>query len=369
MRGHKNFLCFGKGMTDYPYPIIGSSGSGLTSLPNLAPVTADVGVTPTTLGRGMSPNAVVPELPNLAFRARGLGVFDLDEPNVPPTDVRFTRGPRLNGVRGTIDIWFQTPVAGTARTLAYLTDDPVGAVNVMAVRADTSNRPKATLIEQDGATAATGVLTGTSNFGNGETVVIDGKTYTFQLILTESDGNVFIGAGLAASLANLKAAINLEAGGGSLYANATTLHPTVSATASDATTLSVEAKAAGPGGNLITTTETAGNASWGGATLSGGAVGGSLVGEVTPSYAAIPEGKLTHVRFTWDSVNPVSGSRHATLTVDGEAIPDGDWATDPTSGWLHFKPTHLVLGQGYGGDSGALPGTIVLVQASNVVQP
>lgn len=245
MRGHKNFLCHGKGMTDYPYPIVGSSGSGILSVPNMAAVTAAVGVTPTTKGRGMAPHTVVPQLPDRVFEARGRSVHDLDEPNVPPGDVRFNRGPKLTGREGTIDIWFLAPTAGTARTLCYLTDDPASPTNVIAVRIDTSNRPLVTIVDQLGTT----------------------------------------------------------------------------------------------------------------------------VGEVTPSYTAVTAGKLTHVRFTWDAVNPVDGTRHATLKVNEEAIPGGDWSTDPTSGWDHFKPTHMVLARAFSGDSDALPGTVAWLQASNVVQP
>jgi len=118
---------------------------------------------------------------------------------------------------------------------------------------------------------ATGTLTGSANFSDTETVTIGTKVYTFQTTLTNVDGNVQIGGDLQTSLANLKAAINLEAGAGTLYAAATTLHPTVEATASDATTLSARAKLGGTQGNLIATTETAANASWGAATLTGGA--------------------------------------------------------------------------------------------------
>lgn len=121
--------------------------------------------------------------------------------------------------------------------------------------------------------AATGTLTFTGQPGNTETVVIDGKTYTFETVLTNVDGHVLIGATLAASIANLQDAINLGAGSGVDYAAATTLHSTVAAVGT-ATTLVVTAKAPGTGGNAIATTETVANASWGAATLTGGDAGG-----------------------------------------------------------------------------------------------
>jgi hypothetical protein len=116
--------------------------------------------------------------------------------------------------------------------------------------------------------AATGVLTGSSNFADTETVTIGGKVYTFQSALTNVDGHVLVGADLTASLLNLRHAINGT--GGTDYALATVAHAKVTATASDATTLTVTAKASGAIGNAITTTESAANAAWGGATLSGG---------------------------------------------------------------------------------------------------
>jgi len=71
-------------------------------------------------------------------------------------------------------------------------------------------------------TQANGTLTATANFANGETVTTGTKTYTFQTVLTNVDGNVLIGASLAASLTNLANAISLGAGAGVDYATATT---------------------------------------------------------------------------------------------------------------------------------------------------
>lgn len=67
------------------------------------------------------------------------------------------------------------------------------------------------------------------NAGNTETVTIDGKVYTFQTSLTNTDGHVKIGADRDATLKNLAAAVTLGAGAGTTYATATTLHPTVTA--------------------------------------------------------------------------------------------------------------------------------------------
>jgi hypothetical protein len=129
-----------------------------------------------------------------------------------------------------------------------------------------------------GTTAATGTLTLTANAGNGQTVTIGGKVYTFQTTLTNADGNVLIGANASDSLDNLIAAINRGAGAGTLYAAATIVHATVTAAAGAGDTMVVTARVRGTGGNAIGTTETLANGSWANATLTGGA--DSAIGEL-----------------------------------------------------------------------------------------
>lgn len=122
---------------------------------------------------------------------------------------------------------------------------------------------------------ASGVLTISSTPLNTETVTIGGKVYTYQTTLTNVDGNVLIGGSAAAALANLKAAINLEAGAGTTYAAATVVNPHAAASAVTATTLTVKSKVPGAIGNFIATTETiVTGGSWGAATLTSGS--GSL---------------------------------------------------------------------------------------------
>ena len=110
-----------------------------------------------------------------------------------------------------------------------------------------------------------GTLTLSANVANGDTVTTGTKTYTFQTVLTNVDGNVLIGATASDSLDNLIAAINLGAGSGTLYAAATTANGYVSAAAGAGDTMDVTALVAG----TIATTSTGGIATWGAATLSG----------------------------------------------------------------------------------------------------
>lgn len=125
------------------------------------------------------------------------------------------------------------------------------------------------LTDSSTAVAATGTLTTTGNFADGETVTTGSKVYTFQTVLTNVDGNVLIGGSATASLSNLSAAITLGVGSGSTYAAATTANTFVSSVAG-ASTLTLTALSSGPAGNTIATTETAANASFASATLTGG---------------------------------------------------------------------------------------------------
>lgn len=119
---------------------------------------------------------------------------------------------------------------------------------------------------------ATGVLTLSGNAANTETVVIDGKTYTFQTSLTNVDGHVLIGVDAATSIANLAAALGLWSGAGTLYAAATTAHASAYPAGYSATALTVQALTPGTGGNSLATTETMGSGAWGASTMAGGGV-------------------------------------------------------------------------------------------------
>ena len=124
---------------------------------------------------------------------------------------------------------------------------------------------------------ATGTLTASGVFSDGDTVKIGGTTYTMKTALTNLVANeVLIGASTAIALDNLKQAINQgdTQGGGegqeTKYSTGTVPHPTVTATTNGATTQVVEARDAGTAGNAITTTETGANCAFGGGTLASG---------------------------------------------------------------------------------------------------
>lgn len=149
------------------------------------------------------------------------------------------------------------------------------------------------------AMCAVGQLAATANPANSDTVTIDAKTYTFQTTLTNVDGNVQIGSTMLQTLQNLMKAINLTGAGGIDYAAAMTVHPTVTAVAVEVETLFVRAKTGGTAGNAIASTEASTVLSWGGATLSGGAVGPAM----------------TQLRFTGESLkSQIENTRSAEIT-------------------------------------------------------
>lgn len=92
---------------------------------------------------------------------------------------------------------------------------------------------------------------------DGDTVLVDAKTFTFQTTLTDVDGNIKIGSTLAFTQANFRAAVNNDidlAEDDSSIADATTIHPTVTTTGITSNNVALEAITPGIAGNSIVTT-------------------------------------------------------------------------------------------------------------------
>lgn len=117
---------------------------------------------------------------------------------------------------------------------------------------------------------ATGLFTFTGQPSNAQTFTIGGKVYTMQTVLTNVDGNILIGATFQDTVANILAALTLGAGAGTVYAAATTAHPSVDFFANGVDKIDLIAKVGGSAGNLIGTTEGLSNASFGDTTLNDG---------------------------------------------------------------------------------------------------
>jgi hypothetical protein len=123
----------------------------------------------------------------------------------------------------------------------------------------------------DLADRAITTLTSTGvNVTAADTVTIGAVTYTFRAAVTTTANEVKIGADAAATLQNLKDAINLT-GTTAQYGSLTVVHPTVTAAAITTTTLRMYAKTAGTGGNSLASTKSAVTLSFTGSTFAGGA--------------------------------------------------------------------------------------------------
>jgi hypothetical protein len=101
-----------------------------------------------------------------------------------------------------------------------------------------------------------------------DTVTIGTVVYTFRASVTTTANEVKVGGTAAASLDNLKAAIN--ASDPTVHGSLTVANPYVEATTNTDTTQVVVAKVPGLVGNYIPTTKSAATLTWGTTVLAGG---------------------------------------------------------------------------------------------------
>ena len=126
------------------------------------------------------------------------------------------------------------------------------------------------------AVAASKVLTFTGNAADNETVSIGGQVYTFQSAIGAAN-DVLIGTSAEASIDNLVAAINGDAGAGTTYGTGTVANTYVTAVKGDTDKITATAKVKGVSGNSIAIANTVAQASWaGGATALSGGVDGTV---------------------------------------------------------------------------------------------
>jgi flagellar hook protein FlgE len=142
----------------------------------------------------------------------------------------------------------------------------------------------------------------------GQTVKIGGTTYKFVNVLANPD-DVKIGTDVPSTLANLAGAINAATTGGqaagTTYGTGTVANPLATATASTATTLTLQATQSGAVGDTVPTSTNwstvAGiNGSFGGADLSGGAAGQSFSTPITV-YDSLGTSHVLNFNFTINS--------------------------------------------------------------------
>lgn len=182
-------------------------------------------------------------------------------------------------------IWAETNASTMAGTLAYGTltvDGDLTAGDQVLIGTEAQGGVTYTFVASLTGAKATGTITTTDVFADGETITINGVTYTMKATLSSPTQayEVLIGASAAASLDNLKLAINQggtayptavdNSGVGSTWSTGTVRHPHVTATTNANDSQVVEAREFGTAAHLFDTVETCANASWGATKMSGG---------------------------------------------------------------------------------------------------
>lgn len=227
----------------------------------------------------------------------GEWTFDLSQTYTPTSGVDWSATANITGCQPVNDFILNStsPVITAANVFVSSTGGsiPGGLTLYLAIGALDSNNnstPGSVILSVDipsgtntnsvtiGDAFASIIGTFSGNPPDGVTLSISGKMYAFQSTLTNFDGNVHIGANLAATVQNLLNAINLGPGSGSAYAAAMTANGSSTATGSSANTITCTATAAGSAGNLLTAS---GVANWsnsgsfaGGASISWPAISG-----------------------------------------------------------------------------------------------
>lgn len=193
------------------------------------------------------------------------------------------------------------------------------------------------------AVSAKGTLSLLVQPDNNEQFTIGSKTYTFQTILTNVDGNILIGATLAATQQNIIDAINLTGLIGTQYAASMTEHPQVSAALNwIANALVITAKVGGVAGNSIVTTETMVGA---GNQFDAATLGTTQAGEDETDADSFLWSSHFRVGDTggsgWAYINPVSNIRRFFRNID-------DYSQDYGAGFINsnFKYSGDLLAAG-----------------------
>lgn len=181
--------------------------------------------------------------------------------------------------------------------------------------------------------AASGTLTVGTLPVDGETVTVDAEVYTFVDTLSSAN-DVLIGATIDDSLDNLAAAINGDAGEGTVYGNGTTQPGNGSAEAFVGGTLIFTADAAGVAGNSIATTTTLADGEWGEATLEGGqdipGPSSFIMDRLPPRTTGVRA--LSLISRSWKSDAGPGSAQVSFVTADNSSAngADNPLATSPT---------------------------------------
>ena len=256
----------------------------------------------------------MPSRAELVLWANNIGLDPTDYPN----DSKLEQ--KLKWLAKNASTMAGTLAAGTLTSTGTAPTDGDQVLVGTAAQGGKTYTFKTTLTE----TKASSTLTAASTFSDGEHVHIEGVTYTFKTTLSSpaQTNEVLIGASAAASLDNLKIAINASGGTeGTEYSVGTVAHPLVTATTNANTTQVIEAKQFGTAANAYRTSEDCASASWTGTTLSGGVA--AVANEVligASAAVALDNLKLAINGSATEGTNYSTGTKaNALVTADANA--------------------------------------------------
>jgi hypothetical protein len=182
--------------------------------------------------------------------------FDIDlGADEDATKVNIIAAINASGTEG-VEYFAGTTEHPTVSAAAFIVDDALFTAKTPGTAGDAIVFTE-TFDDGGNVMDGSGTLGGDTAGTAADTITIGGKTYTWQTVLTNVDGNIFIGLDLAASKLNLVAAVGLTGNSGRQYAEAMTANTdaTMAVFISDDTILTaIESDATT--GNAVTTTET-----------------------------------------------------------------------------------------------------------------
>jgi hypothetical protein len=196
---------------------------------------------------------------------------------------------------------------------------------------------------------ATGTFTLVSNYlpVANDTVTIGTKTYTYVSALSTGPtvANEVVIGNEAVSKANLIAAINGDAGIGTLYSTGTVAHTLVDAAAGTTHTIVLTAKTGGTAGNAIATTASHTKGSFGAVTLTGGLSGGDIL-KVTVGSETFLNNKSAVALACFEAADTLSGKVYTSAdSVDVSYAVAATSIARATQGRARLNVTYIVDGR------------------------
>jgi flagellar hook-basal body protein len=161
----------------------------------------------------------------------------------------------------------------------------------------------------------------------GDTVAIAGTTYTFVATAQNltSPNDVLIGGDLQSTLLNLAGAITASTangqGPGATYANTTSANSAVTATGSTATTVTLQARQSGPGGNNLAVSTSVAGGLFAAGDLAGGVDAGEAAGTLSVAIPLPSAGQTVIVgASTYTFANSITAQSAANTVLIGPDV-------------------------------------------------